>query len=222
MRTLATFLSLTLFLTLLGAPATGDDKTSPTRWEKEIAAFEQQEKDSPPAKDGVIFIGSSSVRMWKLDRSFPDLHALNRGFGGSQLPDSVFFAPRLLYKQQPRIVVLYAGDNDLAAGKTPEQVSDAFKEFVAVVRKELTKTKIIYLSIKPSPSRVALMDKARKANALIAETCKKEENVVFVDVVAPMLGEDGKPREELFLNDKLHMNEKGYAIWAELLKPLLK
>src|SRR4051794_2177975 len=102
-------LAALLFVTLSRA----DEKSPSARWEKEIAAFEQKEKDAPPAKDGVIFIGSSSIKLWKLDQSFPGLGAVNRGFGGSQLADSTYFAPRLLYKQQPRIVVLYAGDNDL-------------------------------------------------------------------------------------------------------------
>jgi lysophospholipase L1-like esterase len=194
----------------------------PGRFDKEITAFEKQEKDKPVPKDAIIFIGSSSIRLWKLDHSFPSMDVVNRGFGGSHLADSVVYAPRLLVKQQPRIVVLYAGDNDLAVGKTPEQVAADFQDFVKVVQKELPKTKIIYLSIKPSPSRAKLADKAVKANALIAEACKKGERLVFVDVYKPMLGSDDKPRAELFRADNLHMNDMGYDLWTSILKPLLK
>ncbi len=198
------------------------DKPATSRWEKEIEAFEKQEKDRPVPKNAIVFVGSSSVRLWKLDKSFPDIDVVNRGFGGSQLADAVQFAPRLLFKQQPRLVVLYAGDNDLAAGKTPEQVAADFQEFVQVVHKELPKTKIVYLSIKPSPSRWKLADKVVKANTLIAESCKKDERLTFVDVYKPMLGPDDKPRPELFREDNLHMNDKGYELWTMLLKPYLK
>jgi|SRR5579884_2463849 len=213
------------FLGLLcwAGPAVSDEKSPSARWEKDIAAFERQEKEAPPAKGGVIFVGSSSIRLWKLDRSFPELkNVLNRGFGGSQLADATYFAPRLLYKQQPRIVVLYAGDNDLAAGKSPEQVAADFKEFVAVVRKELPETRILYISVKPSPARAALLDRARKTNALLAEQCGKEKGVEFVDVFNPMLGPDGQPKPELFRDDRLHMNDKGYELWAGILRPRLK
>src|SRR5881396_2763406 len=109
-------------IVLLSPTAFLGAEQKPERFAKEIEAFEKQEKDKPVPKDAIIFIGSSSIRLWKLDKSFPDLAVVNRGFGGSQLADSVHYAPRLLHKQQPRLVVLYAGDNDLAAGKSPEQV----------------------------------------------------------------------------------------------------
>ncbi len=210
-----------VFIVLLcGGFVAAQDK--PERFIKEIEAFERQEKDKPVPKDAIIFLGSSSVRLWKLDKSFPDMAVVNRGFGGSHLADSVHYAPRLLFKQQPRLIVLYAGDNDLAAGKTPEQVAADFQEFVRIVQKELPKTKIVYLAIKPSPSRWKLADKVVKANSLIAETCKKDERLVFVDVFKPMLGSDDKPRAELFRDDNLHMNDKGYELWTGIVKPYLK
>jgi lysophospholipase L1-like esterase len=194
-----------------------------TRWEKAIAAFEEQDAKSPPPKNGVIFVGSSSIRGWNLAKSFPEpKDLLNRGFGGSQLADSVHFAPRLVTKHRPRLVVLYAGDNDLAAGKSPEQVLADFQAFVQVVHKELPKTRIAFVAIKPSLARWKNIDRIRKANSLVETYCKKDDRLAYIDVVKPMLGDDGMPRAELFVKDGLHLSEKGYELWASLVKPHLK
>jgi lysophospholipase L1-like esterase len=199
-----------------------DDKPDFSKWEKDIAAFETHDKDAPPPKNAVLFAGSSSIRLWDLKKSFPDLNAINRGFGGSQIADSTHFAPRIILNLEARLIVFYAGDNDIAAGKTPEQVSDDFQSFAKTVQKELPKTKIVFISIKPTPKRWEMVDKQKKANELIAAFCNKDERLIYLDVVKPMLGDDGKPRPELFTKDDLHMNEKGYALWASLLKPYLK
>lgn len=198
------------------------DKTDFSRWEKSIAAFEKQDQDKPPPKNAILFAGSSSTLLWKLDKSFPGMDVVNRGFGGSQIADSVHFAPRIITKLEPRIVVLYAGDNDLAVGKSPEQVRDDFQAFEKVIHKDLSKTRIAFISIKPSLARWKIFDKVQKANGLIEAVCKGDERLVYVDVVKPMLGEDGKPRPELFVKDGLHMTEKGYEIWTAALKPHLK
>src|ERR1051326_3649532 len=211
-----------MFLVALGLtfpPGRADQPSSFSRWEKTIAAFEQQDKDKPPPTNAIVFVGTSSIRLWDLKKSFPDREVINRGFGGSQLADSVYFADRLVTKHAPRLVVLYAGDNDIAAGKTPEQVAADFRAFVQAVHKGLPRTKVLYLSIKPSVLRWKLWDKMQKANALIEAECKKHEGVTFVSVVRPMLGEDGKPRKELFQADGLHLNAKGYEVWARVLKP---
>jgi lysophospholipase L1-like esterase len=202
--------------------ARGDARTDPGRWEKEIAAFEQRDRDKPLPKNAVVFVGSSSIRLWDLSKSFPGIETINRGFGGSQLADSAHFAPRVVVKYEPRLVVLYAGDNDLAAGKTPEQVADDFRTFVRTVREGLPKVRIVFLSIKPSIQRWKLVDRGRRANDLIEAGCKQEEGLVYVDVGTPLLGEDGKPRRELFRDDGLHLNEKGYEVWASIVKPYLK
>jgi lysophospholipase L1-like esterase len=198
------------------------DPTDPARWEKDIAAFEQRDREKPPPKNAVVFVGSSSIRLWELAKSFPDVETINRGFGGSQLADSVHFAPRIVLKYEPRLVVLYAGDNDLAAGKTPEQVADDFRAFAATVHKGLPRTRIVYLSIKPSIRRWKLVDKGRRANDLIQAACKQDEGLLYVDVGTPLLGADGKPRPELFREDGLHLNDKGYEVWGSALKPYLK
>jgi lysophospholipase L1-like esterase len=198
------------------------DKPASSRWESAIGAFEKQDREKPPPKNGILFVGSSSIRLWNLAKSFPELGAINRGFGGSELADSVRFAPRLVLKHEPRLVVLYAGDNDIGAGKTPEQVAGDFRDFVKVVRQGLPQTKIIYISIKPSVLRWKLWPKIQSANALIETYCGQEKELVFLDVSKAMLGADGKPRRELFRGDGLHLNDEGYAVWASLLKPHLK
>src|SRR5207253_7881931 len=123
-------------------PSRADDQPDFSRWEKAVAALEQQDKDKPPPKHAIVFAGSSSIRLWDLKKSFPNLDVINRGFGGSQIADSVHFAPRLVTKLAPRLVVFYAGDNDLAFGKTPEQVAADFQAFVRAVHKDSPKTKI--------------------------------------------------------------------------------
>ncbi len=206
----------------LGAPCRADEKPASARWESAIAAFEKQDREKPPAKHGIVFVGSSSIRFWNLKKSFPDLEAINRGFGGSELADSVYYAQRLVLKHEPRLVVLYAGDNDIGNGKSPEKVAENFRAFVKVVHQALPDTKILYLSIKPSILRWKLWPKIQEANALIEKHCKEEKGVTFLDMSQGMLGEDGKPRRELFRSDGLHLNDKGYALWASLLAPHLK
>jgi lysophospholipase L1-like esterase len=206
------------------APAEASSKPD-DRWEKELSALTAKDSVDPPPPGGIVFVGSSSIRLWDLKKSFPELPAINRGFGGSQLADSVRYADRIVTAYKPKTVVLYAGDNDLAAGtapKSPEQIAKDFDDFVAVVRKSLPEAKIVYIAVKPSPSRWKLIGKQRETNRLIRERCEQGERLLFLDIEKPMLGSDGQPRAELFKADNLHMNDHGYAIWAELLEPHLK
>jgi len=192
------------------------------RWAADMKWFDAQDakKTCPPG--GVVFVGSSSIRMWNLPKSFPDLKPLNRGFGGSQLADSVAEVDRLVIRHRPRTVVVYAGDNDIAAGKSPEQVVKDLEAFVSEVHEALPETKIVYIGIKPSLARWKLADDMRKANGGLAEVCERHENCEFVDVWGPMLGEDGTPKKELFVWDGLHMTPDGYAVWAKLVGPHLE
>lgn len=213
--------TVTLALTSLAEEKRAEPKAG--KWDKEFAAMEAKDKQSPPPKNGVVFVGSSSVRMWDLKKSFPELPAVNRGFGGSQLIDSVEHFDRLVLPHQPKIVVLYAGDNDLAGGKkTPQQVAGDFAAFQKKLRAALPETKLIFLSIKPSTARAKLLDKQREANELIRKQCSRDKLCTFLDVQKPMQGTDGQVRPDLFLKDGLHLNEAGYKIWNELLLPLVK
>jgi lysophospholipase L1-like esterase len=191
-------------------------------WEPVIRAFEAKDRKQPPAKGQIVFVGGSSIVMWDLTKSFPGAGAINRGFGGSQLADSVRYADRIVIPYEPRIVVLYAGDNDLAAGKTPNQVAADYRKFVAKLHAALPKTQILYVAIKPSRARWGLIDKIREANRLIQAASAKDPRLVFIDVEKPLLGPDGMPRRELFLPDGLHLNSEGYRLWSDLVRPHLK
>jgi lysophospholipase L1-like esterase len=212
-----------LALLLLGVLGLTTLSAAPAQWEKEVAAFEAADQKAAPAKGGIVFIGSSSIRIWKtLAADFPDQKVLNRGMGGSELADSTFFAERAIFPYAPRLVVLYAGTNDLNNGQSPDKVVEDFKAFVVKVHSQLPHTEIAYISIAGNPARWAQVEKVKEVNKRIEEITKKEPGLKFIDVFTPMLGPDGLPKPDIFLSDKLHMNEKGYAIWKEVVAPFLK
>jgi lysophospholipase L1-like esterase len=191
-------------------------------FEKDIRAFEAADRKQAPPKDAVLFIGSSTIRFWtSLPTDFPELKVINRGFGGSQIADSVRYADRIAIPYHPSHIVMYAGDNDLAAGKTPQQVLADFQAFVDKIHGSLPDVPITFISIKPSLARWKLVDKIKEANALVEQYATTAKHVDFVDIFPALLGPDGKPRKELFRPDGLHMSPKGYAIVVSILKPKL-
>ena len=193
-----------------------------SRWEKYIARFEAADKKQMPQPDGVLFIGSSSIRMWKtLEQDFAGLPVINRGFGGSQIADSNHFAGRIVHPYKPRQIVLYAGDNDVAGGKSPETVLADFQQFLKTVRAKLPKVRVSFIAIKPSLSRWKLSGKMARANSLVSDACGKDKRLDYIDIWQPMLGDDGRPKPDLFLGDGLHLNAKGYALWTSIVKPHL-
>jgi lysophospholipase L1-like esterase len=192
------------------------------KWETEIVKFEQSDKQYPPPKGAVIFIGSSSIQMWQsLAEDFPGIKVVNRGFGGSELADSTFYVDRLVTPLRPKMVILYAGDNDLANRKSPQQVFEDYKAFVERVQQKLPGTKIGFISIKPSPARVALLQSVKEANLLIKTYAADHKGLLYIDVFTPMLGKDGGPRPELFGPDRLHMTREGYELWKSVIGPFL-
>jgi lysophospholipase L1-like esterase len=192
------------------------------RWEQEIAAFEKADKLLMPAQDGVLFLGSSSIRLWNnAAKDFPDLHVINRGFGGSTIADSTYFAPRIVFPYQPRTIVFYAGDNDIAEGKTAGEVARDFRVFAVTVRRFLPQTRIIFIAIKPSPAREKFKPTQEEANKRIREWGETFGNFAYADIWTPMLTPTGAYRPELYQADKLHMTPAGYKIWREVLYPLL-
>lgn len=194
-----------------------------TKWEKEIKVFEQADQSNPPAKGSILFIGSSSIRFWKdLDQAFPGKTIINRGFGGSEIADITQLADRILFPYQPKQIVIYSGDNDIANGKSPETVASDFSVLFEQIRSKLPQTPIIFLSIKPSPSRIKYLEKVKEANTLIAKYLKKQRKAIYVDVFSPMLDKEGKPIPTLYKEDQLHMTQEGYDLWAKVLRPYLK
>jgi lysophospholipase L1-like esterase len=171
----------------------------------------------------VLFVGSSSIVRWKsLARDFPEVRVVNRGFGGSELADSVHYLDRLVLPHQPRVVVLYAGENDLQAGATAEEVHARFQAFRQGLHAALPQTRLVFIAIKPSPSRAKIRERIDRANTLIAATCREDPRLAFADVVPPMLDAAGQPRAELFVADRLHLSEAGYAVWQPIVAPLLR
>ncbi|MCK6447168.1 MAG: GDSL-type esterase/lipase family protein [Planctomycetes bacterium] len=186
-----------------------------------MRAFEAADAVEPPPLGANLFLGSSSIRMWDLAADFAGFPVVQRGFGGSEVADSVRYAPRIVLPCKPSVVVFYAGDNDIANGKTPERVAEDFGELVTLVHRELPDTRIVFVSIKPSLQRWALADAMRRANGLVRELATRDPLVEFVDVWPAMLGPDGLPRASFFVEDGLHLSRDGYRAWAELVRPLL-
>jgi lysophospholipase L1-like esterase len=206
------------------AASARDYLAAKARWHNELAAFARADQDRFPAPGGVVFVGSSTVRMWsRLQQDFSRVPGgvINRGFGGSTLADCALFARDLVVRYKPRQVMVYAGDNDLAEGRTPLQVLDSFARFANAVRAELPDARISFISVKPSPSREQLMPQIRETNHVVSAYLNLLPNSEFIDIYTPMLGADGRPRMELFRSDRLHMTDEGYRLWLSVIAPHL-
>jgi lysophospholipase L1-like esterase len=203
-------------------PATTRAAHNFARWEKAIAAYEIADKANPPPKGGVLFIGSSTIRMWKsLARDFPEHTVINRGFGGSQIVDSTHFADRLIFPHEPKTVVLRAGGNDIHAGKSVEQVFNDYTDFVKTVRAKLPDAQVVYISMSPAPARWDERHANKELNERIRQFSEQTPGLKYVETYDTTLTPDGRAREELFIADKLHFNEAGYKVLAERVRPVL-
>lgn len=193
------------------------------RFAEDIEAFAAQEAARPPAPGGIVFVGSSSIRVWKtLAQDLEGYPVINRGFGGSTLPDVNQYFDRLVTSLKPRAVVLYAGDNDLAGGRTVDQVEADFQEFARRLEQALPEARAAFVAIKPSPSRAGLMPAQREANARIRAWIGKNPRWSYVDVFTPMLDAQGRPEPLFFTRDQLHMNANGYALWRRAIRAWLR
>jgi lysophospholipase L1-like esterase len=221
MLKLSLFVLFSVFLWPTNSLALEKEATTPARFESEIAAFEKWDHQNAVPQNCILFVGSSSIRLWQTADAFPALPVINRGFGGSTIADVNYFANRIVFKYKPRTIVFYAGDNDIAAGRSPDQVFADFETFAKSVHERLPNTRLIYLAIKPSPLRWKLWPKSQTVNSRIQELTKRNDHDLYVDAATPILGSDGQPRKELFRDDGLHMNPKGYKIWNKILAPVL-
>ncbi|WP_428415746.1 SGNH/GDSL hydrolase family protein [Methylibium sp.] len=193
------------------------------RWQESLEAFALADQAQAPQPGGVLFVGSSSIRLWSgLETQFAGETIVKRGFGGSRMFDCAEYLERLVLPYKPRLVIVYAGDNDLAEGRTPQQVLASFSAFVEGVRRALPDTRIAYLSIKPSPLRSALMPQVAETNALVANYSRHTPNLDYIDIYSKMLDEQGRPRAELFQPDALHLNAQGYALWRTVIADHLR
>lgn len=213
----AAFMSLA---SLLPTHAVAAD-TPASRWHSTLEEFAAADKAKKPSGRGVLFVGSSTIRMWKtMVTDFRDVPVIiNRGYGGSTLEDSSHMVRQLVTQYQPSQVLVYAGENDLQEGSTPTQVLSSMKRLVQAVRAELPGARIAFISIKPSPSRANLLPAVRVSNLLIAEYLMTQHNADYIDVYTPMMKADGQLRPELFLPDMLHLNAAGYALWQSVIGP---
>jgi lysophospholipase L1-like esterase len=215
-------LSLALAVGCASSPPLPPPLAADRPFAKEIQAFADRDRTNPPPKGAILFIGSSSIRLWKtLAEDFPNHKVINRGFGGSQIIDSVNYADRIALPYRPKHIIMYAGGNDINDGKTPEQVFADFKAFAARIRAKLPTTRISYISIAPNPKRWAQVERIRAANAMIEEYTRRDPLLSFINVFPAMLGPDGNPKPDIYVEDRLHMNANGYAIWREIVGPWL-
>lgn len=212
---------LYLFTCLLSLSVYAQD---PPFW-KEVQEFKKEDNLQTPPNNPILFIGSSSFTMWKeVNADFPGYTILNRAFGGSSLTDLIYYKEDIITKYKPKQIVMYCGENDFASSDTVtvEMVMTRFKTLFAYIQSQFKDIPFVYVSMKPSPSRVKLLPKYEQANRLIQTYLKKFKYTIFVDIYHPMLMTDGKPRTDIFLEDNLHMNKAGYVIWQKLIAPHLK
>jgi|SRR5687768_4014467 len=217
MNKVKTFLFLFLLTNVIHA------QEKPAFWD-DIQAFKRQDSLSFPAKNAILFIGSSSFTMWKdVQKDLPSHTIINRAFGGSSLPDIIRYANDIISPYHPKQIVIYCGENDLATSDTvtAKLVFNRFRQLFTIIRKRYPKAKLTYVSMKPSPSRQLLLSKMISGNELIKKYLSSKKRTSYVDVYQEMIDDEGKPRPDLFLDDNLHMNKTGYAIWQKLIEPHL-
>ena len=179
------------------------------------------DQENPPPKNAILFLGSSSIRKWDLEKYFPKHTTINRGFGGSKIADSIYYYDRVVLPYQPKIIVFYAGDNDIGSGMKPRDVYWDYMAFVKKVRDTLPETKVIFMAIKPSIKRWDKIEQIRTANYTIQEWSNNYPNLKFLNIDTPMIGTDGLPKKELLDDDDLHLSDAGYELWTSLLLNLL-
>ncbi|MBN1781924.1 hypothetical protein JW948_12405 [bacterium] len=201
-------------------PGPGPDP-DPLRFQSEIDAFVQWDRKNSVPGHAVLFIGSSSIRMWMTREAFPEWPVVNRGFGGAHISDVDYYYQQVIAPYEPDIVVFYCGDNDIAGHKTVEQVFEDYQNLEARIREDFPEVRFIYLPIKPSLSRWDYWEAMKEVNVLIEEDCEKNAYCFYLDTATPMLNSEGRPDKTLLRDDGLHLTEKGYAVWNKLLQDLL-
>ncbi|WP_462248885.1 GDSL-type esterase/lipase family protein [Ferruginibacter sp.] len=192
---------------------------------EDIRAFKKQDSIAFPPKQAILFVGSSSFTNWKdVQNYFPQFTIVNRGFGGSSISDVIRYADDIIFPYQPKQIVIYCGENDLAASDTVtgKMVYQRFVQLFTLIRNKMPGVPVAFISLKPSPSRWQLKDKMIAANDLVKKYLRKKKKTSFIDVYHKMLAADGTPLKEIFIQDNLHMNAKGYAIWKKIIAPYLK
>jgi len=213
------YVSFTIVLLFFNFSVFAQIDPDPNRFIDEINSFRQWDAKNAVPDHLVLFVGSSSIRKWKTHDSFPDLPVVNRGFGGAHISDMLYFINDIALKYpRPSCIVFYCGDNDIAGGKSPERVLLDYQKFVNAVHRKFPGVPFIYIPIKPSLSRWQLWERMRQTNALIKSYSEKDRRLFYADTATPMLGKNGKPKAELFVDDGLHLNARGYELWTKIIQ----
>lgn len=220
--TLLLLLILILFHSCASGFKTQTTVIGPERFSNEINTFIQWDKKNSYPQNAVLFVGSSSIRLWNMVLSFPNLQVINRGFGGSQISDVNYYYEQVVKKYKPAKIIFYAGDNDIAAGKSADQVLKDYQIFIEKVEQDFPETQVFYLPIKPSLSRWQLWSEMSAANAKIKEFIETKPNLFYVDTASAMLNQKSEPNPDLFIDDGLHLNDQGYQLWNEILSPYIE
>lgn len=214
------FLMFVTTVNLVAQEAAADP--DPARYQGEIDAFIDWNSRNSFPENGVLFVGSSSIRLWKTRDCFPEFPVINRGFGGAHISDILHYFDVVVLPYKPKVILFYTGDNDIAGKKTPQRVLNDYKKFVALAEQAAPGAKIIYIPIKPSLNRWHLWELMNEANQLIESYSESDPHLFYIDTSTPTLTKDGTPQPDLLLTDGLHLNEKGYALWTKIVKPLLE
>lgn len=206
-----------LLLTSSGALDAQVADPDPERYADAIETFTDWDAKNTVPSDPILFVGSSSIRFWDTAEWLPRRTVVNRGFGGSHISDVNYYVEETVLRYEPEVVVFYAGDNDIGADKPPARVLGDFREFVSAVHGEQPDVEVLFVSIKPSLARWSVWPEMAEANAMIRELTRQDDRLHFVDVAGPMLGSDGEPIPDLFIQDGLHMTDQGYEIWTDVI-----
>ncbi len=192
------------------------------RYQKEISKFEKEDSINFPAKNSVLFVGSSSIRKWKnLKEDFSPIAVINRGFGGSTFPELIYYSDKLIFKYQPQIIVIYEGDNDQYFLKPLEIIKNVCY-LEKIIHKKLPNSKVFFLSVKPSPARRNKLKSMLVTNIYLQRYAEETPNTYFLNIWDKMFDKKGKIKSDIFLSDSLHMNTKGYQIWTSVIKPKIE
>ena len=209
-------------LLYLALPGLSQDNEGPERFEESIQQFEQQDKDTPIPEGAVLFVGSSSIKIWdRLDEDFPGINAVDRGFGGSQFSDLLYYIDRVVTCYKPSKIFIYEGDNDISAGKKPKDILNEAKQVRRAIARKLPGVPVLFISAKPSVARWKLRKKYMQLNSELSAYAASTPNTGFVNVWSPAIDASGEVMKDIFLEDDLHMNAKGYAIWKKAIEPFL-
>ena len=221
MKSIKTILRNILILVILGASALVAQENPAKKWEKDIQVFMEWDNKNSFPENAVLFVGSSSILYWKTHQAFPNQNVINRGFGGSEISDLLYYYDEVVLKYKPRIIVLYSGDNDIAHGKNVATTLNDYKRFIKLTHDKLPDTSIVILPIKPCPARLNFWPAMEQVNILVEEIVKKDEMVSCIDTARILLTEENLPNHKFFVPDNIHLNEAGYKLWNDLLNKKL-